>query len=943
MQHLESLIQAIPPAVFAAGGANFLNHIHHQGVETPTTPIAPFGYPSMQFPSGVPPPSLHVFPLTNPSNHFHDPKQDGSSHSPSAAFNALFSGSSTAYPANSMTPPDQLSEETSKNSLSASYLYFDDEGHTRWQGETSGLPVLDLLLERHGPPNGQSLADISRSSNSNNNANNASSHHTPAVNTDWFPNRAPRRTTDINPQTLWRLITAFIPPDLMDSLVQCYLSTSYYLLPFLHVPTFLADYGNPQKWGEPGFAAFIVAICCLSSRHMDDPRVRADPNDGISAGTQWFELLHRLRTLPIADRPTLYNIQANLIGAVYGVGLGRLSKAAALLGEAVTMCIDAGLHRSADTYDVFDAIEEEVRKRTFWCVYIWDKQLSAHFGRPPVIRFRDCDVGEPAQVDDEFITKEGIITSGSPPPAECRLAAFVLTLRIMVVLESVLDLPPPRQEDPSSFMYRAAALLCGSGNARRAKQLKEEEAMLDEIHRTIPPYWAHTPDTLASDDTIRFTQAQRLHCAEQFVRLLIHRHRFSEMIADRHHRETEMGVGASEEQTEVEKEALAAAHSAALQLIASHLHIAKKGLMTYYGVHVIHQLTQAGRTLVAVLLCCKTDALQHLIPPGLDALRSCVGLLRRFSGRYVCGQRSGDLMEEFCRLTQIPLDLPSNPSGTNSSTGTGTGPSHTSQHSQSGVHGINGSGRPAWIRPVRKKACSTSKASPKFMNGANGSIGVNSGGSAASDSAPSQHSSPEGFSPSDFFSVGVDTKPHHSNAPNPSTPANSNNNTSANVPPVSSNPFGIGFGGFNGVTGIGGFLNGHGPTSMLSASKIPTNSHLNGSSAPSSIATASSPPAASNNNSNTANGAGGSLDPRRMSIDASNAASNNGTNGPGANANPDDPTQMFISMSPVDMMALFESAASANAASPSRSVTSDHMDVSTGLGLFGTEPFGLQR
>ena len=67
------------------------------------------------------------------------------------------------------------------------------------------------------------------------------------------------------------------------------------------------------------------------------------------------------------------------------------------------------------------------------------------------------------------------------------------------------------------------------------------------------------------------------------------------------------------------------------------------------GVHVIHQLTQAGRTLVAVLLCCKPDAMQHLIPTGLDALRSCIGLLRRFSGRYVCGLRSGDLMEEFCR------------------------------------------------------------------------------------------------------------------------------------------------------------------------------------------------------------------------------------------------------------------------------------------------------
>lgn len=146
------------------------------------------------------------------------------------------------------------------------------------------------------------------------------------------------------------------------------------------------------------------------------------------------------------------------------------------------------------------------------------------------------------------------------------------------------------------------------------------------------------------------------------------------------------------------------------------------------GVHVIHQLTQAGRTLVAVLLSCKSEVLQPLIPPALDALRSCIGLLRRFSGRYVCGLRSGDLMEEFCRrklcfflllvilprfspcsqVTQIPLEPTASPDGP-----------------------INNS-RPPWIRPVRKKAPSAPRSS-------------NSGES------PSQHSSPEAFSPSEFF------------------------------------------------------------------------------------------------------------------------------------------------------------------------------------------------
>lgn len=67
------------------------------------------------------------------------------------------------------------------------------------------------------------------------------------------------------------------------------------------------------------------------------------------------------------------------------------------------------------------------------------------------------------------------------------------------------------------------------------------------------------------------------------------------------------------------------------------------------GVHVIHQLAQAGRTLVAVILNCRNTDFRPLISPAIEGLRSCVGLLRRFSGRYLCGLRSADIIDEFCR------------------------------------------------------------------------------------------------------------------------------------------------------------------------------------------------------------------------------------------------------------------------------------------------------
>lgn len=188
MHHLETLISAIPPTVFVAGQMPSAP-LGHSSPDVAASPMLPFMYPT-GLPSGVPPPSLHVFPLMNPSTHFTQNANPESSHQRSHSLGPFLHSYSIT--------PDQLAEETSRLSLTASYLYFDDEGYTRWQGETSGLPVLDLLVESHSTQEKQETK----------------SYPDPSA-VEWFPNRHPRRT-DVNPQTLWRLITTYIVPDLMD-------------------------------------------------------------------------------------------------------------------------------------------------------------------------------------------------------------------------------------------------------------------------------------------------------------------------------------------------------------------------------------------------------------------------------------------------------------------------------------------------------------------------------------------------------------------------------------------------------------------------------------------------------------------------------------------------------------------------------------------------------
>jgi hypothetical protein len=218
MHHLETMIQSIPPGVFAVGGAMPRDSSAPQfSLDSTTNPLTSFASSTHTYPSSVPPPSLHVFPLLNPSTHFKTvharPGSRSEAQSPTSAFQSILGH----YPGASGSPTDDLAEHTSRMSLSPSYLYFDDEGYTRWQGETSGLPILDLLVENHIPTTKSETADTNYSDISVPNAE----KNVKVTNTDWFPNRTPRRT-DINPGNLWRLITSCIAPDLMDRFISIF-------------------------------------------------------------------------------------------------------------------------------------------------------------------------------------------------------------------------------------------------------------------------------------------------------------------------------------------------------------------------------------------------------------------------------------------------------------------------------------------------------------------------------------------------------------------------------------------------------------------------------------------------------------------------------------------------------------------------------------------------
>lgn len=89
----------------------------------------------------------------------------------------------------------------------------------------------------------------------------------------------------------------------------------------------------------------------------------------------------------------------------------RLSTCYSYIGIVLRSAIRMGLHRCVS--NSFNPIETELRKRIWWIVRKLDTYVGALLGLPQMLSDDDIDQETPEEIDDEYITKEGIL---SMPP-----------------------------------------------------------------------------------------------------------------------------------------------------------------------------------------------------------------------------------------------------------------------------------------------------------------------------------------------------------------------------------------------------------------------------------------------------------------------------------------------------------------------------------------------
>lgn len=99
----------------------------------------------------------------------------------------------------------------------------------------------------------------------------------------------------------------------------------------------------------------------------------------------------------------LQQLEAVLLLSMYSTMRPSVPGVWYVLGTALRICVDLGLHTETGRNDKFDAFTKDRRRRLFWCSYSLDRQICFYLGRPVGIPDESITTKFPSELDDAFI------------------------------------------------------------------------------------------------------------------------------------------------------------------------------------------------------------------------------------------------------------------------------------------------------------------------------------------------------------------------------------------------------------------------------------------------------------------------------------------------------------------------------------------------------------
>ncbi|TFK44759.1 fungal-specific transcription factor domain-containing protein [Crucibulum laeve] len=246
-----------------------------------------------------------------------------------------------------------------------------------------------------------------------------------------------------SPSILPSILDHFPPPELAASLIDLYFRHTNTYFPLLHRPTFERQYKERLHHKNMWFTAVCMSIFAVSSRWSEDRRVLSEDAklengewDWSKAGWKYFEQgigVHRVRR-SLFYPATLFEIQTFTLLAMFLRGAEEHPTAWVLISVGIRKAQDIGAHRKKVYRGGVNA-DNELWKRAFWHLVVFDRIGSAILGRAAGIAEEDFDMELPLEVDDEYWeTEDPQLAFRQPSGLPSLICSFNLFIKLTQII-----------------------------------------------------------------------------------------------------------------------------------------------------------------------------------------------------------------------------------------------------------------------------------------------------------------------------------------------------------------------------------------------------------------------------------------------------------------------------------------------------------------------------
>ncbi|KIW83161.1 hypothetical protein Z517_02405 [Fonsecaea pedrosoi CBS 271.37] len=218
---------------------------------------------------------------------------------------------------------------------------------------------------------------------------------------------------------------------LADDLVNSYFRYVHILYPFLHRPSFEAQYERTWVSGEQQDDQWLAMLNVIFALGIHFAYGQEDKS---AASDRFFGYAQKLVSMEQFAHANLQTLQLLLLSGLYYQSTSRPNQTWNVIGLAIRIATTIGAHVDPMPSQ-YNPLQIEIRRRCWYGCIVLDSVLALNFGRPTAIP-STFGVSLPSNLDDEYITEEGYLEQ--PEHVRPKITVFIKSVAFCSIMKDVL-------------------------------------------------------------------------------------------------------------------------------------------------------------------------------------------------------------------------------------------------------------------------------------------------------------------------------------------------------------------------------------------------------------------------------------------------------------------------------------------------------------------------